>query len=187
MHPWWWGCPLPSTKTQWVRCVGANINPAVVWGVSFFAYDSWFTIGSEDSNGTSDVQQVGMDTYFATFETVGFVIDTFIGGSWFLIPGAKAPMPWPEEDNRVLVGSVHHRRCREHDLELSNGTTRPLKRSMPKATAWCSQKCPTPGCTSCNRGQLTIRWRTRDDGSCVFAGTVHRLELRACRGRSAGH
>ena len=47
-------------------------------------FDSWFTIGSADSNGTSDVQQVGMDDYFDAFEAGGgFTIDTFIGGSWF--------------------------------------------------------------------------------------------------------
>ena len=50
-------------------------------------FDSWFTIGSENSNGTSVIQQVGMDEYFASFEAGnGFTIDTFVGGSFFLIP-----------------------------------------------------------------------------------------------------
>ena len=67
-------------------------------------YDSWFTIGSEDSNGTSDVQQVGMDTYFADFEAGGgFTVDTFIGGSWFLLPNQSADAE-AGADGRVLIG-----------------------------------------------------------------------------------
>ena len=70
-----------------------SVNPAFFGAFPSLAYDSWFTIGSEDSNGTSDVQQVGMDAYFAAFENGGgFTVDTFIGGSWFLLP-TKAQMP----------------------------------------------------------------------------------------------
>ena len=54
-----------------------NINPLFFASFPSLEYDSWFTIGSADSNGTSDVQQVGMDTYFAAFEAGGgFTIDT---------------------------------------------------------------------------------------------------------------
>ena len=41
-----------------------NVNPLLFGAFPSLAYDSWFAIGSEDANGTSDAQQVGMDTYF---------------------------------------------------------------------------------------------------------------------------
>jgi hypothetical protein len=39
-----------------------GINPLFFSAFPELQYDSWFTIGSADSNGTSDVQQVGMRT-----------------------------------------------------------------------------------------------------------------------------
>ncbi len=81
-----------------------TINPAFFGAFPSLQYDSWFTIGSEDSNGTSDVQQVGMDEYFATFENGGgFTVDTFIGGSWFLLPNQSADAE-AGADGRVLIG-----------------------------------------------------------------------------------
>ena len=80
-----------------------NINPLFLHPFHH-EYDSWFTIGSADSNGTSDVQQIGMDTYFAAFEAGGgFTIDTFIGGSWFLLPNQSADAE-AGADGRVLIG-----------------------------------------------------------------------------------
>jgi len=81
-----------------------TINPLFFASFPSLEYDSWFTIGSVDSNGTSDVQQVGMDTYFDAFEAGGgFTIDTFIGGSWFLLPGQSSDAE-AGADGRVLVG-----------------------------------------------------------------------------------
>ena len=82
-----------------------SINPLFFGSFPTLQYDSWFTIGSEDSNGTSDVQQVGMDQYFEAFEAGGgFTIDTFIGGSWFLLPNQSADAE-AGADGRVLA---HH-------------------------------------------------------------------------------
>ena len=50
------GSPCPNHQPRILRRV------SVRW-----QYDSWFTIGSEDSNGTSDVQQVGMDDVLRRF------------------------------------------------------------------------------------------------------------------------
>ena len=81
-----------------------TINPLFFASFPTLQYDSWFTIGSEDSNGTSDVQQVGMDTYFDAFESGGgFTVDTFIGGSWFLLPNQSADAE-AGADGRVLIG-----------------------------------------------------------------------------------
>ena len=49
--------------------LGNTINPAFFGAFPSLEFDSWFTIGSADSNGTSDIQQVGMDDAFALFET----------------------------------------------------------------------------------------------------------------------
>ena len=57
--------------------LGSEINPMFFSFFPDLEFDSWFTIGSENSNGTSDIQQVGMDEYFASFETGnGFTIDS---------------------------------------------------------------------------------------------------------------
>ena len=81
-----------------------TINPAFFGAFPSLQYDSWFTIGSEDSNGTSEVQQVGMDTYFASFEAGGgFTVNSFVGGSWFLLPN-QSPDAEAGADGRVLIG-----------------------------------------------------------------------------------
>ena len=84
--------------------LGAAINPAFFSVFPDMEYDSWFTIGSENSDGTSDIQQVGMDGAFAAFEGgSGFTINSFIGGSFFLIPNVSADAE-AGEDLRVLIG-----------------------------------------------------------------------------------
>ena len=67
--PWWWVFPRLFTKTQWVQFC-PNINPAFFGAFPSLQYDSVHH-RFEDSNGTSDVQQVGMDEYFAAFENGG--------------------------------------------------------------------------------------------------------------------
>ena len=84
--------------------LATGINPAFFSFFPELEFDSWFTIGSENSNGTSDIQQVGMDEYFASFESGnGFTIDTFVGGSIFLIPNVSSDAE-AGDDLRVLIG-----------------------------------------------------------------------------------
>ena len=84
--------------------LATGINPAFIAFFPDLAYDSWFTIGSENSNGTSDIQQVGMDIYFDEFESGnGFTIDTFVGGSIFLIPNVSSDAE-AGDDLKVLIG-----------------------------------------------------------------------------------
>ncbi|MBM72324.1 MAG: hypothetical protein CL847_06035 [Crocinitomicaceae bacterium] len=84
--------------------LATGINPAFLPFFPDLAFDSWFTIGSENSNGSSDIQQVGMDEYFTAFEAGnGFTIDTFIGGSIFLIPDLSVDAE-AGDDLKVLIG-----------------------------------------------------------------------------------
>ena len=84
--------------------LGSEINPMFFTFFPDLEFDSWFTIGSENSNGTSVIQQVGMDEYFASFEAGnGFTIDTFVGGSFFLIPNISDDAE-AGDDFKVLIG-----------------------------------------------------------------------------------
>ena len=152
--------------------VGANfaqtINPAFFTAFPTLQYDSWFTIGSEDSNGTSDVQQVGMDAYFSSFAAGdGFVVDTFVGGSWFLLPGQSADAV-AGNDLRVLVGQFTTdgvvNLTMNFQWDNANADTfnaESLSLSFPEV--------PVPGCTNANADNFNPT-ANEDDGSCTFGG-----------------
>ena len=145
-----------------------TINPLFFASFPSLQYDSWFTIGSEDSNGTSDVQQVGMDQYFDAFEAGGgFTIDTFIGGSWFLLPGQSADAE-AGADGRVLVGQFTTDGVVNLTLNFqwdnANSDT-----FNEEGISIVFPEVPVPGCTNPaadNYNPLA----NEDDGSCTFAG-----------------
>ena len=63
---------------------GQDINPAFFVVFPELEYDSWFTIGSENTLGAGQVGSIGLDSYFPGFNTGnGFTVDTFTGGSWY--------------------------------------------------------------------------------------------------------
>ena len=65
------------------RSVGPKHQPLLFGAFPSLVYDSWFTIGSEDAEGTSEAQQVGMDAYFTSFEAGGgFTIELF---RWLMV------------------------------------------------------------------------------------------------------
>ena len=145
-----------------------SVNPLLFGAFPSLAYDSWFTIGSEDAEGTSDAQQVGMDAYFSSFEAGGgFTIDTFIGGSWFLIPGQSADAV-AGGDNRVLVGQfttdgvVNMTLNFQWDDAASNTFN-------AEGYSLVFPEVPVPGCTSETADNYNPV-ANEDDGSCIFAG-----------------
>ena len=145
-----------------------TINPAFFGAFPSLQYDSWFTIGSEDSNGTSDVQQVGMDTYFADFEAGGgFTVDTFIGGSWFLLPNQSADAE-AGADGRVLIGQfttdgvVNLTMNFQWDDEATNTFN-------AEGISIVFPEVPVPGCTNPNADNYNPA-ANEEDGSCTFAG-----------------
>ena len=163
-RPWCWGFPS-FYRTLWWG-VGSERQPAVVRVVPLLAYDS--SPLAEDADGTSDAQQVGMDSYFTAFETgAGFTIDTFIGGSWFLIPGQSADAV-AGGDNRVLVGQfttdgvVNMTLNFQWDDAASNTFN-------AEGYSLVFPEVPVPGCTSETADNYNPV-ANEDDGSCVFAG-----------------
>ena len=145
-----------------------TINPAFFGAFPSLQYDSWFTIGSEDSNGTSDVQQVGMDTYFADFEAGGgFTVDTFIGGSWFLLPNQSADAE-AGADGRVLIGQfttdgvVNLTMNFQWDDEATNTFN-------AEGISIVFPEVPVPGCTNPTADNYNPA-ANEEDGSCTFAG-----------------
>jgi len=145
-----------------------TINPAFFGAFPSLQYDSWFTIGSEDSNGTSDVQQVGMDEYFAAFENGGgFTVDTFIGGSWFLLPNQSADAE-AGANGRVLIGQfttdgvVNLTLNFQWDDEATNTY-------QEEGVSITFPEVPIPGCTNPNADNYNAS-ANEDDGSCTFGG-----------------
>ena len=143
-----------------------TINPLFFASFPSLQYDSWFTIGSEDSNGTSDVQQVGMDQYFDAFEAGGgFTIDTFVGGSWFLLPNQSADAE-AGADGRVLVGQfttegvVNLTMNFQWDNEASETFN-------AEGVSLTFPEVPVPGCTNPAADNYNAA-ANEDDGSCTY-------------------
>ena len=145
-----------------------TINPAFFGAFPSLQYDSWFTIGSEDSNGTSNVQQVGMDEYFAAFENGGgFTVDTFSGGVLFLLPN-QSPDAEAGADGRVLIGQfttdgvVFLTMNFQWDDEATNTF-------QAEGVSIVFPEVPVPGCTNPNADNYNDL-ANEDDGSCTFGG-----------------
>ena len=145
-----------------------TINPAFFGAFPSLQYDSWFTIGSADSNGTSDVQQVGMDTYFAAFEAGGgFMIDTFIGGSWFLLPNQSADAE-AGADGRVLIGQfttdgVVNLTMNFQWDDVTSATF------QNEGVTIVFPEVPVPGCTNPAADNYNPA-ANEEDGSCTYGG-----------------
>jgi len=147
--------------------LGNSINPAFFGTFPSLEFDSWFTIGSADSNGTSDIQQVGMDPAFALFETgSGFNLDAFVGGSFFLIPNVSADAE-AGTDGRVLIaqfttdGIVNLTlNLQWDDVDANTSNSEGISISFPIVAV--------PGCTNATAENYNPA-ATEDDGSCTFA------------------
>jgi hypothetical protein len=147
--------------------LGNTINPAFFGAFPSLEFDSWFTIGSADSNGTSEIQQVGMDDAFALFETgAGFNLNAFVGGSYFLIPNVSADAE-AGVDGRVLIGQFTTDgivnltvNLQWDDAGANTSNTEGISISFPFVAV--------PGCTDATAENYNPS-ATEDDGSCTFA------------------
>ena len=109
---------LESTSTPaWYQHPEASetfatgINPAFFTAFPDLEYDSWFTIGVEDTSVEMDILSLADPTYdaFAAFEAGENVYsDTPVGNGWAtLYPGLGAENPgFAGEDLRVLIGQI---------------------------------------------------------------------------------
>jgi len=83
---------------------GGSVNPLFYGAFPNLEFDSWFTIGAQpgDDDGLNSAFDAAL-TSLEDFNSGGdFVVDTFIGGSIFVVPGANAQgVP---VDGKVLLG-----------------------------------------------------------------------------------
>ncbi|MGY8917884.1 MAG: hypothetical protein ACKVJ6_06385, partial [Flavobacteriales bacterium] len=148
--------------------IGSTINPAFFGAFPSLEFDSWFTIGSSDSNGTSSIQQVGMDAAFASFEAGnGFTLNTFVGGSYFLIPNVSADAE-AGADGRVLIGQFTTDgvvsltvNLQWDDVNTNTSNNEGVSISFPVVAL--------AGCTNPLADNYDFA-ATEDDGSCVYGG-----------------
>jgi len=147
--------------------LGNGINPAFFGAFPSLEFDSWFTIGSADSNGTSDIQQVGMGDAFDLFEAgSGFNLNAFVGGSIFLIPNVSADAE-AGDDGRVLIGQFTTDgivnltvNLQWDDVDANTSNSEGVSITFPIVAV--------PGCTDATAENYNPS-ATEDDGSCTFA------------------
>jgi len=148
--------------------LGSTINPLFFAAFPSLEFDSWFTIGSADSNGTSDIQQVGMDAAFASFESgTGFNLNAFVGGSFFLIPGVSTDAV-AGADGRVLIAQITTdgvvnmtMNFQWDDVNSNTSNAEGISVSFPFVAV--------PGCTNPSADNYNAS-ATEDDGSCTYGG-----------------
>ena len=99
---------ITSTTSFYQNAIGgtfaSDINPMADIIDPDVVYDSWFTIGGENSN--VNFSTVGVDDAAASFESGGaFAIDNSLGGSWFVLPDAE-PLAFPDDNGQVLIAQL---------------------------------------------------------------------------------
>ena len=98
---------IPSTSFYQDALGGSTpsvINPLFFSSFPSLEFDSWVTLGAEP--GADDVSgSVGMDPFFPAFEAGNALdVNTFLGGSLYLIPGAsEQAVP---VDGKVLLAQI---------------------------------------------------------------------------------
>ena len=129
-------------------------------------YDSWFTIGTENTNGDGGVGSVGLEPYLEGFNSGnGFTVDTFLGASWFVVPGSNTDAI-AGDDNKVLVAQLTTdgvatlvMNFQYDDLEGNSYNTDGLTVTFPEVPS---------GCTDATACKPTMRKAEVNDGSCAY-------------------
>lgn len=159
------GSTTPFFNSEFGANFGESINPLFFTAFPEVEFDSWMTIGSSDNSGFTGINSVGMEPYFAAFNAgEGFTIDTFLGGSWFVIPGASEDAI-SGSDNRVLVAQLTTdgvvsmtMNFQYDDLEGNSNNTEGVMISFPEVAAGCTDEA------ACNYDAEA----EANDGSCSF-------------------
>ena len=85
---------------------GGSVNPLLFGAFPTLEYDTWWTIGAEpgDDDGLNSAFDAALTSFDDWNNGGDFVVNTFIGGSIFIVPGANGqgnPI-----NGRVLLGQV---------------------------------------------------------------------------------
>jgi hypothetical protein len=144
---------------------GGSINPLFFGSFPNMEFDSWFTIGAQpgDDDGLNSAFDAAL-TSFADFNTGGdFVVNTFIGGSIFVVPGANSQgVPVA---GRVLLGQFTTSgqiqalvNIQIRDQALESHYAEGMILTFPEGIAGCQDA------TACNYNPEAIY----ADGSCAI-------------------
>lgn len=162
---------ISSTTGFYQSAAGADygqaINPILFAIIPEVEYDSWLTIGTENSTGGGGVNNVGMDTFMASWNSGGdLYINTFTGGSWFIVPGSN-PDAYAGEDGRVLLAQLTTTGFVElvinyqwDDPTGETYQTEGLTSSFPNVVLGCMDA------SACNYDATA----EQEDGSCEYPG-----------------
>ena len=152
---------------------GGSINPLFFASFPSLEFDSWFTIGATpgDENGMNSAFDADL-TSIADFNSGGdFIVNTFIGGSVFVVPGANAQgVP---VDGKVLLGQFTtvgqiqalvniQVRDQSQESHLAEGMTL----VFPEGIAGCQDM------TACNYNSEAVY----EDESCEYPETYYTCE-----------
>ncbi|MDG2426579.1 MAG: hypothetical protein P8M07_08360, partial [Flavobacteriales bacterium] len=150
-----------------------GINPLLFGGFPELEYDSWATIGIDQSPllsaGEGDVVAIQNDQqqWMTDFEMLGqsIVIDDFVGGSWYATDNLTNGIAG--EDLRVLlmqltttgdISGIMRLQVYEEGASTDSTTTRPYLTFASGSLAGCTQS------EACNYNPSA----TEDDGSCDY-------------------
>ncbi|MDA0912772.1 MAG: hypothetical protein O2818_07335 [Bacteroidetes bacterium] len=146
---------------------GTDLNAFFLGILPDLNYDSWLTIGLDlaPSDATEEgISSLGMNAELSIFEGgADFVLDSEVGGSWFVLPGSSNG--FPDEALRVLLAQVTTDGLLSGTLNLQcflEGN--PFNEQLGTFDFGAG----APGCTdpeACNYDEAA----NSNDGSCWFA------------------
>ena len=165
---------------------GQEVNPLFLGMIPDLTYDSWVTIGAENSQGDTGIQGAGMADAITAFNSgVGFAD---CGGAWFVASLSGAAPDWAAGDDlRVLLAQI----TMADDDAGNMGTFNfqfnlQWKDGAGTAGNYLGEQLSssdfildTTGCmdeTACNYTATALE----DDGSCEFTSCAGCLDAGAC-------
>ena len=172
---------------------GAGINPIVLNYFPEVAYDSWITIGLDQTAGAGESDVSVMESPFQPFLSnfsangassgLSLSMDDESGGAWFILTGMSNG--YAGDDLRVLIMQITSASIPTGRLNVqvipaeSSVGSEHVQQGFAGTEVWDINVEVISGCTdelACNYDELA----TEDDGSCDFESCVGCTDLLAC-------